>query len=128
MPYTINYTDFANKGSITIEDSVINTTTSLKIPGKSTTAYGSAIAESFLHILENFAAAAAPSNPIEGQLWYDTTPASEQLQVYNGSNWVPANNITKSATQPSIRQIGDLWVDKNNSQLYLYTDLSLIHI
>ena len=122
MPYTINYTDFANKGSITIEDSVINTTTSLKIPGKSTTAYGSAIAESFLHILENFAAAAAPSNPVEGQLWYDTTPASEQLQVYNGSNWVPANNITKSATQPSIRQIGDLWVDKNNSQLYLYTD------
>ena len=122
MPYTINYTDFANKGSITIEDAIINTDTSLKLPGKSTTAYGSAIAENFLHLLENFAAASAPSNPVEGQLWYDSTPTVEQLQIYNGSNWVPANNITKSNSQPSSNKVGDLWVDKNNSQLYLYTE------
>ena len=53
MAYTIPYTDQANKGTITIEDSTINTETSLKLPGRNTTAYGSAIAENFLHLLEN---------------------------------------------------------------------------
>ena len=122
MPYQIKYTDYANKAFITIEDGIINTDTSLQIPGKSTTAYGSAIAENFLHLLENFASATAPGNPVEGQLWYDSTGGAEQLKVYNGANWVAANAITKSATQPTITQPGDLWVDSNNSQLYLYTE------
>ena len=55
MAYTIAYTDQANKGTITIEDNTLNTTTDLKIPGRNTTAYGTAIAENFLHLLENFA-------------------------------------------------------------------------
>ena len=54
MAYTINYSD-SNKGTISIEDSTINQQTSLDIPGRNTTSYGSVIAESFLHLLENFA-------------------------------------------------------------------------
>ena len=54
MSYTIPYTDQANKGTITIEDGSINQSTSLKLPGRNTTAYGTAIAENFLHLLENF--------------------------------------------------------------------------
>ena len=57
MAYTIPYTDQANKGTITIQDSTLNQDTSLKLPGRNTTAYGSAIAENFLHLLENFASA-----------------------------------------------------------------------
>ena len=48
MAYTINFTDFTNKGSITVEDSTLNVQTSLSFPGRSTTAYGTAINENFL--------------------------------------------------------------------------------
>lgn len=121
MAYTISYTDVANKGTITVEDGTINDRTSLKIPGRNTTAYGAVIAENFLHLLENFAATTAPSQPIEGQLWYDSTLGVETLKVYNGTNWVPASGINKSINTPALAQTGDLWVDTDNQQLYLFT-------
>ena len=121
MSYTISYTDVANKGTITVEDRTINTETSLSIPGRNSTAYGAVIAENFLHILENFAATTEPSNPVEGQLWYDSTLGVETLKVYNGTNWVPASGINKSINTPALAQTGDLWVDTDNQQLYLFT-------
>ena len=121
MSYTISYTDSANKGTITVEDRTINTETSLRIPGRNTTAYGATIAENFLHLLENFAATTEPTSPVEGQIWYDNTLGVETLKVYNGTNWVPASGINKSINTPAIAQTGDLWVDTDNQQLYLFT-------
>ena len=121
MSYTISYTDVANKGTITIEDGTINTETSLGIPGRNTTAYGAVIAENFLHLLENFANTTTPDNPVEGQLWYDNTAGTETLKVYDGTNWVPASGIIKQISTPPSAQIGDLWVDTDNQQLYLFT-------
>ena len=121
MAYTISYTDVSKEGTITIEDGTINTTTSLKIPGRNTTAYGAVIAENFLHLLEHFAATSAPSNPSEGQIWYNNDPLVEALFVYNGTNWVPASGITKSISAPAFANTGDLWVDIDNQQLYLFT-------
>ena len=40
MPYTINFTDVTNKGSIVVEDNDINTSTSLSLVGRNTTSYG----------------------------------------------------------------------------------------
>ena len=121
MSYTISYTDVANKGTIVVEDGTINTETSIGIPGRNTTAYGAVIAESFLHLLENFANSTEPNNPSEGQLWYDNTLGTETLKVYDGTNWVPASGIIKQINTPAIAQIGDLWVDTDNQQLYLFT-------
>jgi len=123
MAYTIAYTDQANKGTITIEDNTLNTVTDLKIPGRNTTAYGTAIAENFLHLLENFASATQPSNPVEGQIWYDSTPGKEQLKVYNLPDWVPVGGIIRANTEPEAAnsQIGDLWTDTDNQQLYLFS-------
>jgi hypothetical protein len=90
MAYTISYTDSANKGTIVVEDLTLNTETSLSIPGRNTTAYGSAIATNFLHLLENFAFNTQPNNGIEGQLWYDNNTGAETLKVYDGTNWVSA--------------------------------------
>ena len=86
MPYTINFTDVTNKGSVTVEDNEINVSTSLSLVGRNTTSYGVEFNQNFLKILENFANASSPSNPVEGQLWYDTTVGSEQLRVYEKSN------------------------------------------
>ena len=62
MPYTIQYTDSVNKGSITVQDNDINNETTLSIPGKNTTGYGTAIGTNFLHLLENFASNTEPVN------------------------------------------------------------------
>ena len=121
MPYTIPYSDEANNGTITVVDNTINQSTSIKFPGKNVTSYGNAIAENFLHILENFASATQPARATEGQLWYDTTPGDEQLKVYDGTVWVPAGGLNKSPSAPDVAfsQTGDLWVDTDNQQLYL---------
>ena len=124
MPYTIKHTDEPANGSITVEDRTIDETTSLGFPGKNVTAYGTVIGENFLHLLENFAAPNAPRNPVAGQLWYDTTPGQEQLYVYDSSlNPVAAGGVKKSTAEPAASNslIGDLWVNTNSQQLYLYT-------
>ena len=123
MPYTINFTDVTNKGSITVEDNDINVTTSLSLVGRNTTSYGVEFNQNFLKLLENFANSNAPTNPVEGQLWYDTTAGGEQLKVYDGTTWVASGGLKKAIDEPGAAQsvTGDLWVDTDNQQLYLYT-------
>ena len=123
MAYTISYTDAANKGTIVVEDLTLNTETSLQIPGRNTTAYGAAVATNFLHLLENFAFNTQPSNGVEGQLWYDNTVGEETLKVYDGTNWISAAGIKKAVSAPEVAasQLGDLWVDTDNQQLYLFS-------
>src|SRR6056300_1063463 len=104
MAYTVQYTDLSQKGTIIVEDNTINQQTSLDLPGRKTTAYGTAIAENFLHLLENFAFNTAPTNRVEGQLWYDTTPGVDQLKIYDGTNWVSASGLKKATTQPEANQ------------------------
>ena len=120
MAYTINFTDVSNKGSITVEDNTLNVQTSLSFPGRNTTAYGTAINENFLHLLENFAAPNPPANPAEGQVWYDNSTTVNQLKVYDGTNWVASGGVKKGNNQPDIDTSikGDLWVDTANQQLY----------
>lgn len=123
MPYTINFTDFVNKGSLTVEDNDINTQTSLNLVGRNTTSYGVEFNQNFLKLLENFANASPPTNPVEGQLWWDSTAGSEGLKVYDGTQWIAAGGLKKAVNAPeaSASVTGDLWVDTDNQQLYLYT-------
>jgi len=128
MPYIVRFTDEINKGSLIVEDRDINTDTSLQFPGKQSTGYGQSIAENFLHLLENFAANFPPSNPVEGQTWYDNTVGVDQLKVYDGTNWVAAGGLKRGAATPDIANStkGDLWVDTDNQQLYLNNGASWI--
>jgi microcystin-dependent protein len=121
MAYTIQYTDSAEKDPIVIEDGTINTDTSIKLPGRNSTGYGAAIAEDLLHLLENFASPTEPTNAVEGQLWYNNS--SNQLLINDGTVWVSASGLKKSATEPDSTQAltGDLWADTDNQQLYLFT-------
>ena len=123
MPYTINFTDFVNKGSLTVEDNDINTQTSLNLVGRNTTSYGVEFNQNFLKLLENFANASPPTNPVEGQLWWDSTAGAEGLKVYDGTQWIAAGGLKKAVNAPeaSASVTGDLWVDTDNQQLYLYT-------
>jgi len=123
MAYEVRYTDTVNKGTIIVEDSTLNTETSLTLPGRSSTGYGQAVAENFLHLLENFANATAPGRPVEGQLWYDNTEGVDQLKVYDGTTWSAAGGLKKATAEPAVANsvAGDLWVNTDTQQLYLFT-------
>ena len=128
MVYTVNPTNpLGSNQPITVEDGTTNIDTSLKLPGRNTTSYGTDIAENFYHLLENFASPTQPVNPVEGQLWYDTSVNVDQLKIYDGTNFVSAGGLKKSATQPSVGNvIGDLWVNTDSQQLYLFTGAAWI--
>jgi microcystin-dependent protein len=127
MAYTVSFTDSTNpaKPPITVADGALNNQTSLTFPGKNYSGYAPILAGDFLHLLENFAAATAPGNPVQGQLWYDTSSGNNILRVYDGTTWVEAGNLKKApfvdAPSPVSSVAGDLWVDTTNSQLYLFT-------
>lgn len=128
MAYEVNYSDTVNKGSIVVEDGTLNTETSLTLPGRNVTSYGQAIAEDLLHLLENFANSTAPERPVEGQLWYDTSAGVDQLKVYDGTIWVAAGGLKKASSQPAVANssAGDLWVNTDSQQLYLFTGTSWV--
>lgn len=132
MSYQINHTDSANYSPITVEDQTINQETSLGFVGKNYTGYSAVLAENFLHLLENFAKATAPSNPQVGQLWYDTNlisdPPQPQLKIWDGTTWTAAGNVKKAISQPLANNsvVGDLWVDTANQQLSLWSGSSWI--
>lgn len=123
MPYQVTFTQTNNpdKPAITVADGSVDQSTSLDFPGKSYTGYGSLIANDFLHLLENFANDTAPRNPVQGQLWFDTAAGVNLLKVFDGITWTPAGSLKKSGNAPAAANIGDLWVDTNTSQLYLYS-------
>jgi microcystin-dependent protein len=126
MAYKINFTDtIKNPNGITVADQSLNTQTNLTFVGKNYPGdFLTPIGENFLRLIENFANTSAPdvNKAVVGQLWYDTNPDSPQLKVLDGSkNWVAASGIIKSSVRPDEANIGDLWSDSVNQQLYLWT-------
>ena len=128
MAYEIRYTDEINKGTITVEDGTLNTETSLTLPGRNVTSYGQAVSENFLQLLENFASENAPERPVEGQLWYDISTGVDQLKIYDGTNWVAAGGLKKASSEPAVANstAGELWVNTESQQLYLFTGTSWV--
>jgi microcystin-dependent protein len=123
MPYIVNFTDRENKSPITVFDNTSSTDTSLTFPGRNVTGYGQIIAENFLSLLENFASTNQPVNPVEGQLWYDSTGGTQTLKIWDNTAWKAASGIQKGVSQPSVEtsKLGELWVDTTNQQLRIFT-------
>ena len=75
-----------------IPETAINTTsTSLDLFGRGLTEYGEKLQNNLVHLLENFADSSPPSNPIVGQLWYDTTLGA--IKVFSGVEFVDLKDI-----------------------------------
>jgi len=125
MSYRLNKTD----GSLLVElvdGRIDNTSTNLVLVGKNYQGFGEFINENFIKILENFSNSAAPSQPIRGQLWYDTGEA--RLKIFNGVQFVSTDSTIFASTRPTTLVDGDIWIDGTNNQMYFYDglDLSLV--
>lgn len=106
----------------TIPDGGIDNTTSLALPGRGYLNYGEPVNQNMLWIMQNFANSSSPSNPVVGQLWYDTT--TYNLNVYTGAAWVSAGGAIISTNQPTgltSANAGALWFDNTNKQMYAWS-------
>ena len=123
MAYTINKTD----GTVvaTITDGTVDNTTSLQLFGKSYSGFGEGLNENLVKLLENAASTAAPTAPLKGELWFDTT--SNQIKVYDGTSFKPTGGAKSSTSLPTSPSAGDLWLDATNDQVFVYTGDSRSH-
>jgi hypothetical protein len=84
--FQIFYSDPAkNSYPITVADNTKFNgvgTGNLTLLGRNYPGYGQVLAENFIRVLENSASSVPPVNPIEGQLWFDTSdPTNKKLRI-----------------------------------------------
>lgn len=117
MAYTVNKTD----GSIvaTVSDGQIDQgSTDLTLIGKNFSGFGDYLNENFVHLLENFAGQSQPSQPIVGQLWYDTS--ENRIKVYSGNEWKSVGTSALSISRPLDISTGDFWYSTSSAQLFFF--------
>ena len=99
MSYILNKTD--GTLLVTLVDGSIDTTsTDITLVGRNYKGFGEFINENYIKMLENFSSSSAPTNPLKGQLWYDTADA--RLKIFNGSDWKVAGGPIVSNKEPTI--------------------------
>lgn len=112
MAYTIIKSD----GTVltTIADGTINTSsTSLGLPGRNFAGYGQTLDTNFVHVAENFANATPPSNPMRGQLWYNTTANTMYICPADGTSNANAWLALTSTSSGGATTFGEVSVTGN---------------
>jgi hypothetical protein len=117
MSYIIRKTDGTTLGTI-LDGTIDNTKTSLTLVGRNYSNYGQIMTDNLVKLVENFAMTTSPTNPIAGQLWWDTL--TSRLKVYNGTIFKVISSATAQDSAPSTTVSGDLWWDTVDKQLYVY--------
>jgi hypothetical protein len=123
--YLVNFSD-QGKTPIEVVAQTKNDQTSLSLIGRNYPGYGPALAENFLHLLENFANTVQPRDPIEGQLWFDT--GEYKLKVFDSGTWRPVNGVHQTVNEPSNKKVGDIWVDTQSDILYIWNSQTWVQI
>lgn len=118
MAFNIRLTD----GTLltTVDDGTIDDTScSVTLIGKNYVGYGTIYNDNLVHLLENFSSDDPPTDPLEGQLWYDK---SGNLKVYTGttSGFKTISTVITSDTEPTTGITGQSYWNSETSQLYVY--------
>ena len=125
MPYNLTLTN--GSALVTVADNTYDyTTTSLNIIGANYPGYGLPLNENFIKLLESFSSSNAPSNPLQGQLWWDST--NKHLSVYQGVNWKVISSSQTGSTAPVNPVTGDFWWNTNLGQFSVYSGSAWIPI
>jgi hypothetical protein len=117
MSYIIRKTNGTTLGTI-LDGTVDTAHTSLTLVGRNYANYGQIMTDNLVRLLENSAYNISPSNPLAGQLWWNTGDA--RLRVYTGSEFKIISGVTVAAAGPITTIAGDVWFDSVDEQLYVY--------
>ena len=120
----MSYIIHTSSGTVltTIPTGKINTgSTSITLIGRDVTNYGRYYNQNLVNMLGNFAniTSKPPANPLQGQLWYDST--YKKLKVYNGGYKVVGAAVV-SETTPVGQEPGEFWYDPRNQALNFLDD------
>lgn len=119
MPYIL----YKTNGSVltTVDDASLDSSTDLSFVGRNYSGYGQTVNENFVKLLENFSNTSAPTKPVQGQIWFDSSNKTLKFS-YNGKDFKELANIFVQGSAPNASElsIGDLWWDSSTAQLKVY--------
>lgn len=117
MAYQITKSDGTTL--VTLEDGIVDDTTSLKLVGRNVVNYGESQNENFVKLLEHFATPeiVPPTGSIAGQLWFVQDDGRLRLRDMNNA-WQKIPTIAVASTVTN-QASGDFWLDNTNNILYV---------
>ena len=127
MAYNINLSNGTALISGGLPDGTIDTTsTSLTLVGKNYPGYGIFLNQNMVQLMENFAKSSAPTAPLPGQLWWNTTTKylnvnTATLKGTANAAWKTIATSTYGSSAPSSPVTGEQWFDTINTQLKVWT-------
>jgi hypothetical protein len=127
MAYNINLSNGTALITGGLPDGTIDTTsTSLTLVGKNYPGYGLFLNQNMVQLVENFAKSSAPTAPLPGQLWWNST--TKYLNVNTATTkgtanaaWKTIATSTYGSSAPSSPVTGEQWFDTINTQLKVWT-------
>jgi len=127
MAYNINLSNGTALISGGLTDGTIDqTNSSLTLVGKNYPGYGVFLNQNFVQLIENFAKSSAPTAPLPGQLWYDSTGRYLKLNTATvkgtaSAAWKVISMITSSGSYTGTPVTGEQWWDSTNLQLKVWS-------
>ena len=126
MAYNITLTNGSALISGGLPDGTIDTTnSSLTLVGKNYPGYGLFLNQNMVRLMENFSNTSAPSAPLPGQLWWNST--TKNLTVNTAATkgtasaaWKTITTMTYSSSAPGNPVTGEQWYDTVGGQLKVW--------
>lgn len=124
------YTIIRSNGTTltTIQDGTINTTsTSLGLPGRNYAGYGQSLNTNFVRLLENYASADVPPNPLRGQIWFNTQNSTLNVCPTDNETNAQAWLTLASTNSGGSTTLGNITVTGNveTANLIVSNDVSI---
>lgn len=127
MAYNITLTNGSALISGGLPDGTIDSTnSSLTLVGKNYPGYGIFLNQNMVRLMENFSNASAPTAPLPGQLWWNST--TKNLTVNTAAvkgtasaAWKTITTMTYSSSAPNNPVTGEQWYDTIGGQLKVWT-------
>jgi microcystin-dependent protein len=109
-----------------LDNTTDSANSSLTLVGKNYKGYGLFINQNVVRLMENFANTTAPTAPIPGQLWFNSTTKLLNVNIAASKGtanaiWKTVAGMTLSASTPTNAYTGEQWYDTTNGQLKIYT-------